>query len=677
MKMILTSLILIASTVLKSGYAAAPHELEYPRVIDIGDNALRVHHPVIDQWDQFARVEGWIPVEVILAGSPREWVGAVRASAKTEVDLARRLVTLSDQQVLDVRFSQADPPREAIDLAHQAVQHRDQVIVLDTLLSALAGDFKLPSQGPAPVNFNNSPPRIIVTTQDTQLLLIDRVPVATKITGTELESVINTDWSLFRHVPSNSWYVLNEGTWQTHSMLATGGWTSTTELPPDFRQLALSDEWPAVRDALPAQLPDHEPSPFVISLEPTELISIDGPARLEAVGEEGLRHVANTNRNLFELNARWYFLTAGRWFETATLKGPWQPVNALPAEFKTIPHDHPRAGVRASVPGTMEAVASMMEASLPRRRSVTHSEAASLQVGYVGTPQFELIEGTDVSRAVNSPNYIFLHNNFYYLCYEAAWFHSSDPAGPWSTARTIPQGIYAIPPTDPAYFVTFVKPAAVQPEQSSEMWFEHNAGYVGEYSTGVTVVQGTGWYYPPWVWYDPMGLPVYWSYPHTYGWPRYGYGPYNRFYHYGGYWGSQRITLESEPMGMGSNSYDPAFQDPRLARRGYDYSTIQQRRNAEFGRPLNAGDDYYTDNQGNVYRQEQGQWSQHTGDGWSTMAELERQYGTSSYGASGQVTAPQQRQAYKQNPYDIERMKRYHDSRQRSFNMYGYVSVYR
>lgn len=645
-------------------------ELEYPRTITVDSATLTVHHPVIDQWEDFKVVEGWIPVEIRLPDSETLWVGAARARANTRVDLARRLVTLSGQQVLDTRFSNPGAPAEAGRIARHAVDGHPHTILLDTLLHALASDFKIPAQGGDPAQLNGRPPRIVVAQQPTQLLLIDKEPVAAPVTGTALEFVVNTDWKLFHHPPTGSWYVLNQGTWQTATMLATGGWRTTLELPADFRMLALGDEWADIRHALPPRLPEVEPPPFIISLEPTELVQIDGPPRLQDAGNSGLRYVANTDRDLFALAGRWYLLLAGRWFQADSLDGAWRAVDRLPGAFEAIPETHPRARVRAAIPGTVESVVAMMEATLPRRREVSAEEAEGLVAGYVGPPQFEPIEGTDLARAVNSPQYVFRHNNFYYLCHQAAWFMSHDPNGPWTVAHTVPDGVYRIPPTDPAYFVTFVRPA-VADDDPQKVSFEFNGGYHGSFSTGVTVVYGTGWHYPPGLWYDPVGRPIYWSHPYTYGWYGPGYGPYGpRFHHYGGYWGSQTVTI------AGASRHDPAFQDPRLARRGYDYSTIQQQRNDELGRALNADDDYYTDRSGNVYRHDDGDWSRHTADGWSTMAELERQYGGN--GTIGAVGAtPEQRQAYRQNPNDIERIQRYHESRKRSYNMYGYVTVYR
>ncbi len=652
-------------------------ELEYPREVRVGGNTLQIHHPVIDTWDRFKVVEGWIPIEVVLAGTDTRYVGAVRARANTQVDLARRLVTLSEQEILQVRFSNTDVPEEAEAMARNAIAERTHTVVLDGVLRALARDFTVPAQAKTPGILNHQPPRIVVTEQPTQLLLIDKQAVAAPITGTSLQFVVNTDWDLFHQPETGNWYVINQGTWQTQSMLATGGWNSTDQLPEDFRLLALGDEWKSVREALPPSIPVTEPLPFIVSLEPTELISIDGPAQLRPAGESGLRYVANTEGDLFEYEGRWFLLLAGRWFEAARLDGGWRPVERLPDAFASIPETHPRAMVRAAVPGTVESMVAMMEATLPRYTSVGPEAAAALQVMYVGEPRFEPIEGTSLARATNSPGYVFQHNNFYYLCHDAAWFLSTQPDGPWSVAHSVPDDVYRIPASDPAYFVTFVTPVKHASNSRDRAHFEFNSGYLGEFSTGVTVVHGTGWNYAPWLWYDPVGYPVYWSHPYTYGGHTGRYGPYdNRFYHYGNYWGPQSISLNHEPVGLGG-SHDPAFQDPRLARRGYDYSTIEEQRTQEFGRPLNADDDYYTDPAGNVYRQSDGEWSQHTGSGWNTMAELERQYGENSRGSIGSVEAPQQqRQAYKQNPNDIERIKRWHESRRRSYNMYGYVSVY-
>lgn len=665
LRLALAPLILLST----AAFSAAP-ELDYPRLVQKGGWTLKVHHPTIDRWDNWHKVEGWIPVEAQADGG--EWVGAVRARAVTGIDLERRLVTLSDQQVLEVRFTDPDTPQEVRDAVRGALRSHNQTVLLDELLSMLADDFRAPGQTRQGFEFNLRPPRIVFSETPLRLLLIDQQPVRAPIEGTELEFVVNTDWPVFYDQPSRSWYVLNDGAWQNHSMLATGGWNTTDRIPEDFRKLAMGDRWETVREALPPRLPEIEPTPFLVSLEPTELIEVDGPPRLGGIPGAGqLKEVINTERDLFELGGRWYFLASGRWFSARELDGAWRAVEELPEEFANIPADHRRAHVLASVPGTKEAAIALMEATLPRR-TMLEPGATPGDVLYVGEPRFEPITGTGVERAVNSPYAVIRHNNFYYACHQAAWYQSPSPGGPWKPALAVPEEIYAIPPTDPLHYVTYVRPVSRQPRDDGRAEYTYNAGYIGEYSTGVTVVQGTGWHYNPWVGY-PGGYPVYWGHPWTYGYPH-PYGRYHHpFFHGGGYFPSyQRMEIDSPPRGV-SGEVAPAFQDPRLARRGYDYSTLDEQRRAARTASLDAADDLYTDADGRVYRREEDGWSQHQDGEWNTMAELERQYGVSS--PQPQVEDPRRRQAYRQNEADQERMERYYQRRSKNYHMYSNIYV--
>jgi hypothetical protein len=455
-------------------------------------------------------------------------------------------------------------------------------------------------------------------------------------------------------------------------MLASGGWTTTDEVPTAFRELAVGDRWEALREALPAELPEREPAPFLISLEPTELIVTDGAPRLGGIPEAGaLQEVVNTDADLFALEGRWYLLTAGRWFSAPELDGPWDHVEALPAEFAAIPTTHRRASVRAWVPGTVEARVALLEASLPRYTELPAAAAPNATVSYVGPPRFEAIPNTRVARAVNTPFAVIRHNNFHYLCFEAAWYLSRNPQGPWRVAPSVPEEIYAIPPSDPLHYVTYVRPAqAPTDEREPTVRFSYNSGYEGRYATGGVVVQGTGWSYDPWIAY-PGGRPVYWGHPWTYGRPHWAHGGYpHPLGVYGPYWGSQTVILGGPVRGVGGAAA-PSEQDPRKARRGYDYATPEQERRV--AGTLSADDDLYAGPGGEVYRRSGDGWSRHTGDGWSTMAELERQYGVRASAPVPRESRPPQ--AYRQSPEDIERMERYHDRRSRNYRVYSNVYV--
>lgn len=664
--------LIAALLLLACALAAAQAPPDYPRIVEREGLIMKVHHPVVDRWPDYAFLEAWIPVEV--AGPDADpWIGAVRARVETEIDLEARLVRLLGRAVVAVRFADPATPDAVRSLAADAVLGERQTVLLDEVLLALADDF----EPPMPVNdgagFNRRPPRIVVRDSPVRLLLIDEQPVRAPIPGTALEVVVNTNRDLFFHSGDKLWYLVDDGAWQTQSLLASGAWNTTTDLPADFQALAAGDRWPGVRAALPARRPAVEPPPLLVSLEATELIVIDGTPVLQPVpGTGGLAVVANTERDLFRLGERWYFLAAGRWFSAERLDGDWTAADELPDAFARIPPDHGRAHVRRSVPGTRESALAYLEATLPQARVVAADGAPGETVTYAGAPRFEPIEGTELERAVNTAFAVIRHNNAYYLNHEAAWYRAENPEGPWRATLVVPEEIYAIPPSDPLYPVTFVRPAGNQP-RAGEARFTYTEGYNGMYTIGRRAVTGTGWSYSPWSGHA-AGSPVYRGYPHTYGWPHYGagrWGPWG----YGpgaGYLPPRTVDIETEPRGVGGRPAEVSEQDPGVARRGYDYTTLAQQRSDDTRSPYLA-DDFFADPEGRVYRRSEEGWDRHGEAGWSTMAELERQYGVRN--VEPQAPAPPQRQAYRQNQEDIERMERYYDRRAKSYHLHSQLYV--
>lgn len=376
------------------------------------------------------------------------------------------------------------------------------------------------------LNFN--PPRIVVSTRPMRLMLIDGPPAKVSISGTALEFVVNTDRDVFHDSQGGGWFILDDGFWLTSNFLSSGEWRRTVEVPPDFLTLQVSSEWPRVGAAMPPRQNQKPPVPFTISYEPTELVLIDGEMRFEAIGQ-GLEHVANTQSDLFRYDGFYYLLASGRWFHTRSLDRKWFATKSLPTVFAEIPTNHARAHVLASVPGTVAAQKAVEEASKPRIATVTIGDGNEPTVPYVGPPNFVPIEGTPLQRAVNTPFQVIRHNNFYYLCHEGAWYSSSNPVGPWGAAREVPEAIYTIPATDPAYNVTFVQLDSFD-DSSGRAAYVSTSGYYSAYYTGSTLVYGTGWYYPGY--YHGH---AYWRYPYTYGyrwhgggwWPHYAYYPDN------------------------------------------------------------------------------------------------------------------------------------------------------
>jgi hypothetical protein len=541
---------------------------DYPRIEHFENGSVRVDFPTLDSWPDFRYLKAWIPVEVSLKGAANPLPGSVFVQAATDIDFERRTVDITDLKILDSRFSIPDGSQPLQQLLEQAFEGRERTVALDVLLRLLPDDFDIPDMGTKNLQLNFEPPAIVVSETPLRLLSIDKEPVRAPIEGTGLEYVVNTDWDVFYHPGLARWYVLNEGVFQQNNYLSSGDWIMVEELPADFRKLAQDDNWKDVQTALSVRIPRNPPTPFVISLESTELILLDGSARTEAIAETGIQYVTNTQSDLFKYQGRWYFLVSGRWFVATELTGTWRAVKDLPTVFAQIDGNHAKAHVLYSVPGTRQAKLAMIEAALPHRVSVAMGSAAQLDVTWIGEPRFEPIETTRLHRGVNTPFQIIMHNNFYYLCFEGAWYFSATPGGPWKAALQIPDEIYRIPPSDPAFNVTFVRLDQNQETSDGYVDYHYSSGYTGSFSTSVSVVYGTGWYYPSSVYWDPWRRPYYWRYGSPYG-HNIGYHPVGAYYggragyHYpwGGWYGSTSATFSSPKVEF-NHDYGSAWEGP-------------------------------------------------------------------------------------------------------------------
>ena len=559
----------------------------YPRTEQFEQGSVQVDFPTLESWPEFRFLKAWLPVEVMINGDSKPRVGSAYVQAATDIDFEQRTVAISDLKVLKTQFSDEIQSATRTKLVSQAFQGRESIVPLDVLLRLLPEDFEIHSQSSDISQLNFDPPAILVSEKPLKLLSVDKEPVKAAVEGTELEYVVNTNWNVFYYRPDEQWYVLNGDAWQQNNYLADGDWTTTDKLPADFDKLALNDAWPEVQKALPASKPLSLPVPFVISLQETELILLDGSPRLSAIDETGISYVSNTKSDLFQFADRWYFLVSGRWFSNTQLSGRWQAVKDLPDVFAQIPADSLKGHVLYSIPGTRQAKLALIEAALPHRNAVAKSSAADLEVSWVGEPSFEAIENTGLQRGLNTPFQVIKHNNFYYLCYEGAWYFSDSPTGAWKVALDIPDEIYRIPASDPAYNVTFVRLDSKQAETQDYVNYSYSGGYKGSFSTRVSVVYGTGWHYPSNVYWDSANGPAYWNYGRTYGYNtgyhpvgayygrragyygRRGYGrPYGGWGGWGGYgpyggWGYSRttVTIESPSVNY-TQGYGSAWEGP-------------------------------------------------------------------------------------------------------------------
>ncbi len=513
--------------------------VEFPREVVVEDATVILHEPQIDTWPEFSSVTGRIAVEIVESGSSEPTVGVAEFGASTDVNVEMRMVAVDDVAITATNFpgAPADAGERLDEIVRAAIRERTHYVPLDVVLSYVAADATVPNAE----GLSFDPPTIFYSSSPAFLLMTDGEPILAPLPDSRLKYVVNTNWDLFEY-REREWYLRIDERWLKAKALE-GPWRYDGSLPGDFKKLPDDGNWDAVKSALPPAKGDKNVPTIFFSDQPAELIVTDGKPTYSTVGGEGLEYIYDTESDVFRHEGKLYYLVSGRWFSAMNLRGPWSHVPELPAVFASIPPDHAKAHVLAAVPGTEEARLAVLEAVIPRRATIARDAKFEFEVHYQGEPSFEPIPGTTVSRAVNSPFDVILHEGMYYLCKEAVWFYSSSANGPWTIADTIPSAIYSIPASSPSYHVTHVE---VEESSNVSVSFSYTSGYYGVHVGYGVAMYGSGWYYPPYygygAYYGYPYYPYYYPYPYSYGasaWynPRTGmygrsasvYGPYGGY----------------------------------------------------------------------------------------------------------------------------------------------------
>ncbi len=516
----------------------------FPRKRSGPNGTIIFYAPQIDSWKDFKVIEVWQAFLATPKGEKRGYYGSLHYKANTEVDIDKREVLLSNVKILELSIPKLPKDSPLFKIVKKGLTAAPVVVPLDLVLEYLPEDMEIPSVK----GLNPKPPKIFYSTKPALLLFVDGKPIWVPIEKTGIEFLINTNWDLLREKGKEKgpYYLRYNTNWLTSNSFK-GPWTWAKSLPKGLKKLPKDKNWKAVHNALPKDLdkiePPKGPVPKVFYTdEPAELILFDGPPKWEPIGKTGLQYGVNTKEEVFKLNDKYYVLFSGRWFEAKDLSGPWKWTTKLPKAFLNIPKDHKKAYVRKNVPGTREAWEAALLASIPRRATVS-KKASNLapKVEYVGEPIFKPIEGTKVAMAVNTKYQVLRYKGKYYLCYNAIWFESNDPKGPWVLTESIPAEFSKIPPTSPAYNTTFVK---IADSTDENVTYTYTPGYEGSYVVHTTVVYGTGWWHP-WHWY--------WDdYDYYYPYPYYPYYPYPPTYNHGSWYDPETGRFGRSVVGYGA-----------------------------------------------------------------------------------------------------------------------------
>jgi hypothetical protein len=663
--------------------AAQVTEPEWPRAYQTPSGGrVVVYQPQIASWESQKKLVGFAAVSYVAKPAAKDnkpGLGTITLETDTRVSLEERLVKFDNLRITNAHFSTLpkEQVREVVAEITESIPEHERIIALDRVLAAVDKSKIIPKDVPG---LKADPPIIYFSQTPAILVNFDNDPVWSPIEKNDLRYAVNTNWDVFEDPATKTFYLRNERTWLKTTDLKGGVWTPAGKLPAGFSTLPANENFKDVKANVPgvAVTAGQQPQVFV-SLQASELILTKGAPAYAPVAKTKLHWVSNTESDVFRMgtNGAIYYLVAGRWFSAPAFTGPWTfATPTLPEDFKQIPLEHERSRVLASVPGTEQAAEAVMLAQVPQTARVSKSQTQPEQVTYQGTPQFQQIEGTKVQRAVNTDKDIVMVGTTYYYCYQGVWFTSTSANGPWQVATTVPDAIYTIPASSPSHHVTYV---TIEDDDDDDDWvvYAAAAGYTGLMVGWGCAVWGSGWYYPPYVYYGGF-YPAY--YPHF---PTYGYsawynpwtGTYGRgvaaYGPYGGAGVGARYNPRTGTYARGAAAWGPygargaaSAYNPRTGavgatrqgsnvygswgstavQRGDDWVQTSRVTNNRTGNTTRVtrtdeggaisrntpgpgggfvagerGGDVYAGRDGNVYRREGGSWQKYENGSWGSV----------------------------------------------------------
>jgi hypothetical protein len=196
-------------------------------------------------------------------------------------------------------------------------------------------------------------PTVFVTTQPAELILTDGDPKYRPIKGTSLLQVANTESVVFRNSGDAKFYFLVAGRWFRAPSLE-GPWAAASkDLPADFARIPDTDPvaWvkasvPGTREAQDAVLLASIPSTTTVQIAPvTETVTYSGPPQFVAITNTVVQYAVNTPSQVFLVNGGYYWCYGGVWYSSASATGPWTFCTSVPAAIYTIPPSNPNHNV--------------------------------------------------------------------------------------------------------------------------------------------------------------------------------------------------------------------------------------------------------------------------------------------------------------------------------------------
>ena len=110
----------------------------------------------------------------------------------------------------------------------------DRVIALDRVLQSIDTSKIIPRNIEG---IKADPPRIFFSKKPAVLVNLDGEPIWSDVKGLDLKFAVNTNWDLFQHTPTSTYYLRNDQTWLKATELM-GGWQPAGDAARELQETA-------------------------------------------------------------------------------------------------------------------------------------------------------------------------------------------------------------------------------------------------------------------------------------------------------------------------------------------------------------------------------------------------------------------------------------------------------
>ncbi|MCX6922164.1 MAG: hypothetical protein NT154_02935, partial [Verrucomicrobia bacterium] len=286
-----------AAQTLQPGQTLDPLSMQWPRFFASNGYEFAVYQPQIAKWPG-NQIQGRFAIAVRPAGASNETYGVVYFTARTEIDKMSRLVTLEDFQTTKLDF----PTQHAMQNVYQPIIQAQlpqaaKTIPLDHLEAVFVISGEITKAKIQPVD--NTPPRLIYTTEPSLLVLIDGAPILKPLVG-DYERVVNTRSILLLNTNAfaQGYYLYAASNWYSAPSIE-GPWVVNFTPPGDINPaLAAAFATQQVDPAYPTS-PLAAPLTVYVSTVPAELLQTTGQANMLSFENTDLLYVSNSDNAIF------------------------------------------------------------------------------------------------------------------------------------------------------------------------------------------------------------------------------------------------------------------------------------------------------------------------------------------------------------------------------------------